>query len=505
MGGKQWSTPEEHYFWVVLIPLSPKRTGKDLDGPWRTWVELADMMTAAMALLGPLRRKYNETSLFEHWFQNVNGRVSPNAKKYVRRYLASLGNDVSKVKSRITSRVRARQYEQRNHQNPTRSARATPLAADVHTASGPSRNPFRSSNREAPPIYSPDPHQSMSTSLTLRPLMPTPWLDQVTNHSREADPNHNAYSHSPGLGTSASWAYRTGEYPHHQPPPYSTVAPSASYITAPTQPVESYYPTSSYMTTSSTHHPPPSNASQSRGITSSASEYLPRDYHSTNQYPSTGAPTNPRGAAAQSHTHNLYQYPTHIQDVDRGHPTRDRSHLSYSNWENQTSTFPNQSGEYASRYSLDQPPNGSTSPNMYSAASILTNLTTARQEPPPAYSAEPPAGSHYAHSSWAQQPQYAPPAYDDPPAYDSYSRTSTAPDSAHFRISAPGQNICGASTEESLFVEDNEDYSDDEEDSDQETLDTIEVASDRRARGNAQGTGKVSDNRGHGGRPITRI
>ncbi|KAK7745187.1 hypothetical protein SLS62_009900 [Diatrype stigma] len=87
MGGKTWSVQEEEHFWRVAVSSSPKRIGKDLAKPEKSWDLLAREMQRAMGR--EARRKYTPTMLFEHFFQNVEtGRKSPNSVVYVMEYLA---------------------------------------------------------------------------------------------------------------------------------------------------------------------------------------------------------------------------------------------------------------------------------------------------------------------------------------------------------------------------------------------------------------------------------
>ncbi|KAI1123291.1 hypothetical protein F5Y10DRAFT_270223 [Nemania abortiva] len=87
MGGKVWSISEEQYFWRVAVSQSPKRLGFDVAKPEKSWVELAVEMQVRLG--DNARRQYTGTMLFEHFFQNVEGkRHSPNAVPYVLEYLA---------------------------------------------------------------------------------------------------------------------------------------------------------------------------------------------------------------------------------------------------------------------------------------------------------------------------------------------------------------------------------------------------------------------------------
>ncbi|KAF7523640.1 hypothetical protein G7054_g11694 [Neopestalotiopsis clavispora] len=91
MGGKLWSDPEERYFWRVIIPQSVKRViPTSLNQPPKSWPDLAAEMNTAMG--NEARRRYTGTMLFEHYFQNIDlERVSPNAGRYVRKFLKTSG------------------------------------------------------------------------------------------------------------------------------------------------------------------------------------------------------------------------------------------------------------------------------------------------------------------------------------------------------------------------------------------------------------------------------
>ncbi|KAL2151924.1 hypothetical protein VTH82DRAFT_5108 [Thermothelomyces myriococcoides] len=77
MGGKIWSREEEEYFWLHLIPHSPKRLGDDLYiNEEKDWTWVGEMMTTYMGARA--RRKYTQLCVFEHYFLNaVLSRFSP--------------------------------------------------------------------------------------------------------------------------------------------------------------------------------------------------------------------------------------------------------------------------------------------------------------------------------------------------------------------------------------------------------------------------------------------
>lgn len=59
MGGKIWSREEEEYFWLHLIPHSPKRLGDDLYiNEEKDWTWVGEMMTTYMGARA--RRKYTQ-------------------------------------------------------------------------------------------------------------------------------------------------------------------------------------------------------------------------------------------------------------------------------------------------------------------------------------------------------------------------------------------------------------------------------------------------------------
>ncbi|KAI0143332.1 hypothetical protein BJ166DRAFT_597240 [Pestalotiopsis sp. NC0098] len=99
MTGKVWSEKEERYFWKVVIPRSPKRIlVKDKKetkvehglAVGLSWDELAAEMNEA--LKEDARREYKGAALFEHYFLNIEQQfVSPNAGRYVYRYLKAAG------------------------------------------------------------------------------------------------------------------------------------------------------------------------------------------------------------------------------------------------------------------------------------------------------------------------------------------------------------------------------------------------------------------------------
>lgn len=66
MGGKTWSDEEEEHFWRVAVPSSPKRIGKDLAKPEKSWDVLAREMQRAMGL--GARRQYTPTMLCKSFY-----------------------------------------------------------------------------------------------------------------------------------------------------------------------------------------------------------------------------------------------------------------------------------------------------------------------------------------------------------------------------------------------------------------------------------------------------
>ncbi|KAK4104761.1 hypothetical protein N658DRAFT_188436 [Parathielavia hyrcaniae] len=78
MGGKVWSKKEEEYFWLELVPHSPKRLSKHLENEEKSWDWVAEKMKGYMG--NEARRDYTHLCVFEHYFQNTYlARFSPNA------------------------------------------------------------------------------------------------------------------------------------------------------------------------------------------------------------------------------------------------------------------------------------------------------------------------------------------------------------------------------------------------------------------------------------------
>lgn len=204
-----------------------------------------------------------------------------------------------------------------------------------------------------------------------------------------------------------------------------------------------------------------------------------------------------RDMTMQPPAYTPYRYPAHIQASGK-HSAMESSYdpRQHPDWEYQT-------GRYSldtSRYSLDRPSNGSTSPNTYSAASILTNLTSARPDTTQGVPAQTVGADLYRSYNWGQQPAYG------PASHESYPRTATAPDSSHFQISPPSRADRGDTVEEGLFVEENGDEekaADAVEDhrsvgrkhhaADQEVLESIEVASTDNSKAKGKGKAKAHD------------
>ncbi|KAL2179046.1 uncharacterized protein P884DRAFT_276130 [Thermothelomyces heterothallicus CBS 202.75] len=86
MGGKVWSREEEEYFWLRLIPHSPKRLGDDIFfNEEKDWGWVGEMMTQYMG--NRARRKYTQLCVFEHYFLNASlSRFSPNVGNLCARY-----------------------------------------------------------------------------------------------------------------------------------------------------------------------------------------------------------------------------------------------------------------------------------------------------------------------------------------------------------------------------------------------------------------------------------
>ncbi|ETS79786.1 hypothetical protein PFICI_09639 [Pestalotiopsis fici W106-1] len=122
MGGKLWSDQEERYFWRVTMPQSVKRINPPADQQSeaqqdvveKSWADLATEMGTAMG--DDARRQYTGTMLFEHYFQNIElERVSPNAGRYVRKFLKSAGLvDHALLKTNQASRSPPRAFAPRN-------------------------------------------------------------------------------------------------------------------------------------------------------------------------------------------------------------------------------------------------------------------------------------------------------------------------------------------------------------------------------------------------------
>ncbi|KAI4591521.1 hypothetical protein KJ359_013288 [Pestalotiopsis sp. 9143b] len=128
MTGRIWSDKEERYFWKIVIPRSPKRiivvSNKATQAEQEqgaaaglSWDELAAEMNSA--LKEDARREYKGTALFEHYFLNIEQQhVSPNAGRYVYRYLKAAGirdHPLMRNSSSARSSARARAAEVRDN------------------------------------------------------------------------------------------------------------------------------------------------------------------------------------------------------------------------------------------------------------------------------------------------------------------------------------------------------------------------------------------------------
>ncbi|XXH00139.1 hypothetical protein Hte_006481 [Hypoxylon texense] len=494
MVGKVWSKEEEKYFWRVAVQRSAKRRGIADVIPEVSWDKLAPEMQLAMGrLLEPgeePRRKYTGTGLFEHYFQNMVGhRTSPNAGKYVEEFIAKSDTKPGVVETRRKTRAKGKrkmtfrrwlleEQERDATQRPVR--RRSPRFSGDRTAAatpdGLPTSPSLSATTPAPvtneAVRPSSPHvtrRSAKEPRPLRALMPAPLTGRVTKSSTPTRHNYN--------GSSTVWGYQMGKL--HVPEPSSNAAPtsSAPYMAAPTQPATSPFPAPSYGMNPYAPGPPALNPFHSRGVPPSAREYVTRDPSAVGSYPAVGSHMGQHDMTMQPPAYSSYRYPAPIQ-ANGKHPAMESSYAPRQSheWENQDN-----------RYPFDRPSSGSTSPNTYSAASILTNLTTARPDTTQSFPAQAVGASPYRNYNWAQQPAYA------PPSYEPYPRTSTAPNSSHFQISppsVPSRADRGDTVEEGLFVEDNEENEtaanaiEDHRSNggkhyaaNQEVLDSIEVAS----------------------------
>lgn len=111
MGGKTWTRDEEAYFWIVIVPLSP-RAAREEDR-LRTWTASAAIMNRMLGRKA--RRKYTPsmlcmlpsfalsmlvlTMVAEHYFQNVTtGHISPQARVFVEEHMEELGRFLNSKK-----------------------------------------------------------------------------------------------------------------------------------------------------------------------------------------------------------------------------------------------------------------------------------------------------------------------------------------------------------------------------------------------------------------------
>ncbi|KAL2197495.1 hypothetical protein P885DRAFT_68622 [Corynascus similis CBS 632.67] len=86
MGGKTWSREEEEYYWLQLVPHSPKRLGEDIrKNEEKDWHWVGQMMTQYMG--DKARREYTYLCVFEHYYLNAqNSKFSPNVGNLCARY-----------------------------------------------------------------------------------------------------------------------------------------------------------------------------------------------------------------------------------------------------------------------------------------------------------------------------------------------------------------------------------------------------------------------------------
>lgn len=168
---------------------------------------------------------------------------------------------------------------------------------------------------------------------------------------------------------------------------------------------------------------------QTQSETPNASEYTLRESRAVNPYHGMGYQMSQQNMSMQPPAYNSYQYQS-------SYAPRQHHGLEYQ----------------TSKYSSEQSSSGSTSPDIYSAASILTNFATSRPESTQSYLAQNTGMNTYrSNYQWNQQPGPL------PSPHEPYPKTSTAPNSSHFRISPPSQTVPDDTVEEGLFVEDDED------------------------------------------------
>ncbi|KAL2139302.1 hypothetical protein VTI28DRAFT_5416 [Corynascus sepedonium] len=97
MGGKTWSREEEEYYWLQLVPHSPKRLGEDIrKNEEKDWHWIGQMMTQYMG--DKARREYTYLCVLtfnlitahhgvEHYYLNAqNSKFSPNVGNLCARY-----------------------------------------------------------------------------------------------------------------------------------------------------------------------------------------------------------------------------------------------------------------------------------------------------------------------------------------------------------------------------------------------------------------------------------
>ncbi|KAI1776281.1 hypothetical protein F4818DRAFT_413572 [Hypoxylon cercidicola] len=374
--------------------------------------------------------------------------------------------------------------------SPEKIAISTPDDSAAISPSLSSTTPALTQNEEYP-SSPPTIRRPTKAPRSLRTLMPAPKTVRVTK------PSTPTASHV--KRSLMKWGYQMGKSP--EPKLSSNPAPASSvpYMVAPTQQATSPYHPTSYIAAPYASNPPTMNSIQSRGVAPNANDYLPRDSRAVGPYPAMGIHTGQQDITTQPLAYNSYRYPPPIQAVGNYSATESHTPRQHPDWEYQMGTYPSQSSEYLGRQPSDRPSGGTTSPGTYSAASILTSLTSGRPDTTQCFLAQATGVDAYRNYNWGQQSQYV------PVSHESYPRTSTAPNSSHFQISPPSR---ADTTEESLFVEENEDYektTDAVEDhnsfggrhsaADRDVLESIEAASADGVQvdSNAKGKGKAAD------------
>ncbi|KAI1762798.1 hypothetical protein GGR53DRAFT_467945 [Hypoxylon sp. FL1150] len=484
MVGKVWSDAEEKYFWRHIVERSAKRTGISRANPEVPWDQLAVEMSIAMERQGTSRRTYTQTGLFEHYFQNIEGqRTSPNAVLYVREYLEKLGKEnggEAKSKAKVKGKANTRGSRQRTSsatQKATRGKYSRPVVGAgaaatstpaVPAAFSPSPSVTASASIKDEAEYSSSPPSTRRVAQAPRPLrtiMPAPYTSRITKSST---PTGSLYNHA-----SIQWRYQTGKLPYPEQSSSSAQALSTPYMDAPTQSAASSFHAPTYP-------PPPYPANpssfQPQSETPHASHYAEK-----NTYYNVGYPTSQQHMPMEPPSYNSYRYQYPTQAIGK-HSAMESSYAPRrpQGWEYQMN-----------KYSADQQSSSSASPDIYSAASILTTFATSRPESTQCFPAQAAASTsayrgHYHH--WNQQPSHH---HHLPSPHEPYPQTSTGPNSSHFRISPPSQAQTiqdNTTVEEGLFVEEDEQNGDDDYGVDdqgsakdstggQKVLDSIEVAS----------------------------